>query len=67
MMLNFAKKFEFDSVSVFGYHDEPLAKSSTLDQKIDSKTIKTRLKAIKEILNPIYDKKDESRKGTIQV
>jgi len=66
MMLDFAKKYEFDSVSVFGYHDEPLAKSSTLDQKVDSKTIKTRLKALKEVLNPIYDKKDELRKGTVQ-
>ena len=66
-MLDFAKEFEFDSVSVFGYHDEPLAKSSTLDQKVDPKTIKERLKAIKEVLNPIYDKKDEARKGTIQV
>jgi ribosomal protein S12 methylthiotransferase len=66
MMLKFAKKYEFDSVSVFGYHDEPLAKSSTLDLKVDSKTIKTRLNAIKEVLNPIYDKKDELRKGTVQ-
>jgi tRNA A37 methylthiotransferase MiaB len=66
-MIDFAKKYEFDSVSVFGYHDEPLAKSSTLDLKVDSKTIKTRLKAIKEVLNPIYDKKDELRKGTVQV
>ena len=61
MMLEFAKKYEFDSVSVFGYHDEPLADSSKLDQKIDSKTIKSRLKAIKEILNNIYEKKDKAR------
>jgi len=67
MMLDFAKKYEFDSVSVFGYHDEPLAKSSTLDQKIDPKTIKTRLKALKEVLNPIYDKKDRSRIWTQQI
>jgi len=60
-MLEFAKKYEFDSVSVFGYHDEPLADSSKLDQKIDSKTIKSRLKAIKEILNNIYEKKDKAR------
>ena len=67
MLLDFAKKYEFDSVSVFWYHDEPLAESSKLDQKVDSKTIKTRLAKLKEVLNSVYDKKDEARKGTVQV
>jgi len=66
-LLEFAKKYEFDSVSVFGYHDEPLADSSKLDQKVDSKTIKTRLAKLKEILNSVYYKKDEMRKGSVQV
>jgi len=65
-LLDFAKKYEFDSVSVFGYHDEVLAKSYKLDNKIDSKIIETRLKKLKNTLNKIYDKKDESRKGIMQ-
>jgi len=66
MLLDFAKKYEFDSVSVFGYHDEPLADSNKLSNKIDAKTIKTRVKNIKTILNEIYDKKDALRVNTKQ-
>jgi len=66
-MLDFAKKYEFDSVSVFGYHDEPLADSSKLDNKINSETIKTRLSKLKKVLNNIYDKKDKLRKGSVQI
>lgn len=66
LLKDFAKKYEFDSVSVFWYHDEPLADSSKLDKKIDSKTIKSRLKEIKTILNNVYDKKDALRIWTIQ-
>jgi len=67
LLLNFAKKYEFDSVSVFGYHDEPLADSSKLDNKINSETIKTRLSKLKKVLNNIYDKKDKLRKGSVQI
>jgi hypothetical protein len=35
--------------------------------KIDKKIINSRLEKLKLILNKIYDKKDEERKGTIQV
>lgn len=66
MLLDFAKKYEFDSVSVFGYHDEPLADSNKLANKIDAKTIKTRVKNIKTLLNEIYDKKDALRVNTKQ-
>jgi len=67
MLLDFAKKYEFDSVSVFGYHDEPLADSNKLANKIDAKTIKIRVKTIKTLLNEIYDKKDKARLNTKQV
>lgn len=67
MLLDFAKKYEFDSVSVFGYHDEPLADSNKLENKIDAKTIKTRVKTIKTLLNEIYDKKDKARLNTKQI
>ena len=36
---DFAKKYEFDSVSMFGYHDEKLATSSKLDKKVDDDSI----------------------------
>jgi len=66
-LLDFAQKYEFDSVSVFGYHDEPLAKSSKLENKIDAETIQKRLEKLKSVLNEIYDKKDKARKGKKQI
>ena len=63
LLLEFAKKYEFDSVSVFWYHDEPLADSSKLDNKVDTETIQARLETLKSVLNKIYDKKDKARKG----
>jgi tRNA A37 methylthiotransferase MiaB len=56
------KKVEFDSVSVFGYHDEELASSSKLDNKVPQKIIKERVKKLKNVLNEIYKAKDEARK-----
>lgn len=61
MLKDFAKKYEFDSVSMFGYHDEKLATSSKLDQKVDDETIKKRVWELKEILEEIYDKKYDER------
>lgn len=60
-LLNFADKYEFDSVSVFWYHDEEMAASSKLEEKVDDKTINKRLKKLKKLLNEIYDKKQKLR------
>jgi len=61
-LLNFAKKYEFDSISMFWYHDEPLAASSKLDEKNDDKTIEKRVKKLAKALEKIYKKKEENRK-----
>lgn len=63
LLLDFVKKYEFDSVSVFGYHDEPLAPSYRLDTKIPEEIILDRLSRLWKILDTIYDKKDKARKG----
>lgn len=60
-LIDFAKKYEFDSVSMFGYHDEKLAWSSKLDQKVDDKEIVYRVEQMSAILNKIYDKKEQNR------
>lgn len=62
ILLDFAKKIKFDSISIFGYHDEPLASSSKLDNKIPEKTIIERVKKIRKILDEIYKIKEESLK-----
>jgi tRNA A37 methylthiotransferase MiaB len=46
---------------LFGYHDEPLASSSKLPNKIDDETINKRVLELKEILEEVYDKKYEKR------
>lgn len=66
-LLDFIKKYEFDSVSVFGYHDEPLAPSYKLEWKIEDKIIQKRVKKLSEILDEIYQKKDKKRKNTKQI
>lgn len=63
---DFAKKYEFDSVSIFGYHDEKLAASSKLANKVDDETIKQRVMELREILDEIYNKKYEKIVGKIQ-
>ena len=63
---DFAKKYEFDSVSMFGYHDEKLATSSKLPSKVDDKTIENRVIELKEILEEIYDEKYDKRLWKLQ-
>ncbi len=59
-LVDFAKKYEFDSVSMFGYHDEKLAWSSKLNKKVDDKEIVKRVETMSNVLNEIYDKKSVS-------
>lgn len=61
LLKDFAKKYEFDSVSMFWYHDEPLATSFKLSDKVDDETIEKRVRELREILEDIYDKKYEDR------
>ncbi len=62
-LVDFAKKYEFDSVSMFWYHDEELAASSKLDEKVEDREIAKRVDKMSKVLNKIYDKKDWQRLG----
>lgn len=66
-LIDFAKKYEFQSVGVFGYHDEPLAKSYKLENKIDDKTINVRVAKMKKVLDKIYLKQEKERKKEKQI
>ncbi len=63
MLLEFVKKYRFESISFFEYHDEPLAASSKLDGKVPHKIALARLEKLKKVVNTIYDEKIEERKG----
>lgn len=57
ILLDFVKKYEFESVGIFEYHDESLAASSKLPNKVDESIAKNRIKEITPILNAVYDAK----------
>lgn len=60
-LIDFTKKYEFDSISMFGYHDEPLAWSSKLDEKVSDLEIQERVKKIWKVIENIYKKKEKER------
>ncbi|MDD2565233.1 MAG: MiaB/RimO family radical SAM methylthiotransferase [Candidatus Gracilibacteria bacterium] len=64
-LLDFVKKYKFDGVALFEYHDEPLATSSKLPNKIESKLALSRIKELDELINQIYDEKIRNDKGKI--
>lgn len=61
-LVDFAKKYKFDSVSMFWYHDEKLAWSSKLENKVSEEDIRKRVEFMSKILNKIYAKKEQERK-----
>lgn len=62
ILLDFCKKYQFESVGIFEYHDEPLAASSKLSDKVDESIANNRIKEITPILNTIYESKKNLRK-----
>jgi ribosomal protein S12 methylthiotransferase len=66
ILLDFVQKYQFESVGIFEYHDEPLAASSKLPNKVDESIAKNRIKEITPILNAVYDSKFAERKGREQ-
>ncbi len=62
ILLDFVAKYQFESVGIFEYHDEPLAASSKLPNKIDESIAKNRIKEITPVLNAVYDAKFAERK-----
>jgi len=63
VLKDFAQKYRFDSVSMFGYHDEPLAASSKLPDKVDDQEILRRVEELSHMLEEIYEEKYEERRG----
>lgn len=61
-LLWFLNNDYFDNIALFEYHDEPLAASSKLPDKIDDKTLKQRFIQADNIVDKLLTKKEKERK-----
>lgn len=62
-LLEFVEKYKFESVGVFQYHDEALAASSKLSDKVEDSVAKKRVEILGDKLGKIYDAYNEASKG----
>ncbi len=60
-LMEFNRKYRFESVGIFQYHDEPLAASSKLPNKVDESIAKSRIKDITVLLEEVYAEKRAER------
>ncbi len=60
-LCEFVQKYTFDSVGIFQYHDESLAASSRLPDKVSDNIAKDRIKKLQVIMEDIYLKKMTER------
>lgn len=65
-LCDFIEKYQFESVGIFQYHDEPLAASSKLSDKISEDIAKNRINTLTPILDSIYKRKTAERTGKKQ-
>jgi ribosomal protein S12 methylthiotransferase len=65
-LCDFIQKYQFESVGIFQYHDEPLAASSKLQKKVSEDIAKSRIERLTPLLESIYTSKTASRKGINQ-
>ncbi len=66
ILMDFVEKYRFESVGIFQYHDEALAASSKLPNKVDEEIAKNRINTLNPLLEGIYDEKLKARKGKKQ-
>lgn len=62
ILKTFVERERFESVGIFEYHDEPLAASSKLLNKVDDETTRKRSTEIGTLLERIYTEQREERK-----
>ena len=59
--MDFVEKYRFESVGIFQYHDEELAASSKLANKVDENIAKNRINILNPLLEEIYKEKKDAR------
>lgn len=61
-LLQFVDETKFDNIALFEYHDEPMATSSKLPNKVDDYEIRTRFTKIRQLVNRQLLENEQSRK-----
>lgn len=63
MLLEFIEKYQFESISFFEYHDEELAASSKLSDKVPHEIASQRLSQVRDLVEKVYMKNRGKREG----
>jgi len=66
-LLKFVDDTKFDNISLFEYHDEPLAASSRLKHKVDDHEIRRRFTQIRQLVNKQLLSIENTRKGKQEI
>ncbi len=61
-LLKFVDETKFDNIALFEYHDEPMAASSKLQNKVDDHIIRTRFTKIRQLVNKQLLEHEQIRK-----
>ena len=66
-LIEFIEKDYFDNIALFQYHDEALASSSKLPNKVDDETLNYRFKFVSNLVDSLLEKKNKQRRKQTQI
>lgn len=61
-LMKFVEETKFDNIALFEYHDEPMAASSKLPNKVDNTEIRARFTKIRQLVNKQLLEREAARK-----
>ena len=61
-LISFIKEDYFNNIALFEYHDEKLAESTKLPNKVDDKTIRERFLKAEQLVNELLRKRERNRR-----
>ena len=67
LLQSFLDEDFFDNIALFEYHDEPLAKSSTFENKVPDDVIHSRFLTIRKQVYNLLDSREKKRKWKKQI
>ena len=67
LLQSFLDEDYFDNIALFEYHDEPLAKSSTFENKVPDEIIHSRFKTIRSQVDKLLKAREKKRKWKNQI